>query len=332
MDRQGEVGFTVGGTLALGLGGESESDLSGPDEPTLEIGACAAHRPLGGWSRDIRGVSVRFHPTGDLKGTWLAASYQQSDDPSERGLPAVGAGAWARRGRFLFTMQTVQLLGHVTTIRRDIVRPTGADTLTTADPRTRVTEVHQDDVRLFSGAEASAGYATTRVELQSRFGIVVGLHERPAQWGELRAAFWALRNLAAFARVRTADGVPSALESVRGTTGALGLQLAPGRVFQHASQDVSHAETFTMRSLGDGRYAIAIRTRGHQVELCSDATEWSPMPAHPVGDGAWEVVLTMAPGVHRIAMRVDGGPWKPVPGLPTTRDEFGGAVALIVVE
>jgi hypothetical protein len=51
-----------------------------------------------------------------------------------------------------------------------------------------------------------------------------------------------------------------------------------------------------------------------------------------VSRDVWEIVIGMTPGVHRIAMRVDGGPWKPVPGLPTTRDEFGGEVALVVVE
>jgi len=33
-----------------------------------------------------------------------------------------------------------------------------------------------------------------------------------------------------------------------------------------------------------------------------------------------------------MAMRVDGGDWKPLPGFPTTVDEFGGEVALVVVD
>jgi hypothetical protein len=72
--------------------------------------------------------------------------------------------------------------------------------------------------------------------------------------------------------------------------------------------------------------------RASSVEVCSDATDWTVVAARQVGREEWEVVLPLGPGVHRIAMRVDGGAWGPPPGAPTTPDEFGGEVGLIVVE
>jgi hypothetical protein len=39
----------------------------------------------------------------------------------------------------------------------------------------------------------------------------------------------------------------------------------------------------------------------------------------------------IAPGVHRVNVRADGGPWRPPPGLSVVRDEFGGEVGLLVV-
>jgi hypothetical protein len=41
--------------------------------------------------------------------------------------------------------------------------------------------------------------------------------------------------------------------------------------------------------------------------------------------------LVIAPGVHRVNIRVDGGAWRPPPGLSVVRDEFGGEVGLLVV-
>jgi hypothetical protein len=326
MDRRG-LGFTVGGTLALVSPSSANDAVS--QTPAVELGALAARRPIGGSGGDVAGVSARVFPGGAFRGTWIAASYLKSNDPSESALPAAGLGAWARRGRFLFSMQTVQLLSHVTT-SRVTVSPAGVDTIAVSNPRRHGAEVQEQDVRLLTGAEASAGWATPKFELQSRLGVVVGNHERPAQWGEIRAAFWPRREIAAFARLRTADGVPSALESVRGSQGAVGIQLVPGRVVPSAHRD--EGEVFAIRSLGDGRYTLTVRAHGHRLEVCSDATDWSSTEARLVSRDVWEIVIGMTPGVHRIAMRVDGGPWKPVPGLPTTRDEFGGEVALVVVE
>jgi hypothetical protein len=45
----------------------------------------------------------------------------------------------------------------------------------------------------------------------------------------------------------------------------------------------------------------------------------------------WEVSLPVTPGVHRMNLRLDGGPWIVPAGLRLERNEFGGAAGLLVV-
>ena len=45
----------------------------------------------------------------------------------------------------------------------------------------------------------------------------------------------------------------------------------------------------------------------------------------------WEVTLPIAPGVHRLAIRIDGDRWTTPPGVVPVADEFQGTVGVIVV-
>jgi hypothetical protein len=52
----------------------------------------------------------------------------------------------------------------------------------------------------------------------------------------------------------------------------------------------------------------------------------------PVAADTWTYNVFIGPGVHRINIRIDGGPWVAPPGLTVVRDDFGGAVGLLVVQ
>ena len=69
-----------------------------------------------------------------------------------------------------------------------------------------------------------------------------------------------------------------------------------------------------------------------QVEARGDLTDWVAAPMERRPDGAWQLTLPASPGVHRLAVRVDGGDWLPPPGLPVGTDGYGGAVGLFSVE
>jgi hypothetical protein len=67
------------------------------------------------------------------------------------------------------------------------------------------------------------------------------------------------------------------------------------------------------------------------VELAGDFTDWAPIRMRRDGGGGWRLALPVPPGVHHVSLRIDGGPWRPPPGLPIVPDEFGGESGVFIV-
>ncbi|MEO6526089.1 MAG: glycogen-binding domain-containing protein [Gemmatimonadaceae bacterium] len=76
---------------------------------------------------------------------------------------------------------------------------------------------------------------------------------------------------------------------------------------------------------------VRVRAPGaKQIELMADFTEWAPVSMTPSLEGFARAV-TLAPGSHRILVRVDGGPWRTAANTPAVDDDLGGRVGLLVV-
>ena len=71
--------------------------------------------------------------------------------------------------------------------------------------------------------------------------------------------------------------------------------------------------------------------RAESVELMGDATDWTVTPLRRMQSGRWRAELKLAPGVHRVTVRADGGAWIAPPGLPIGNDDYGSPVGMIVV-
>ena len=74
-------------------------------------------------------------------------------------------------------------------------------------------------------------------------------------------------------------------------------------------------------------HAPAART----IELMADFTDWQPVAMRHAANDEWQVAMHIAPGAHRVNIRVDGGEWSAPPGASTVQDEFNGVVGLVVV-
>ncbi len=72
--------------------------------------------------------------------------------------------------------------------------------------------------------------------------------------------------------------------------------------------------------------------RAESVELMGDATQWSITSLRRLQNGRWRTELKLPPGMHRLAVRADGGQWIAPPGLPIGNDEFGSPVGVIIVK
>jgi hypothetical protein len=62
----------------------------------------------------------------------------------------------------------------------------------------------------------------------------------------------------------------------------------------------------------------------------ADFTDWAPIDLTRAGD-VWRVELAIAPGLHRVAIRIDGGAWTAPANLPRVTDDLGGVVGLVAV-
>ena len=79
----------------------------------------------------------------------------------------------------------------------------------------------------------------------------------------------------------------------------------------------------TSSRLARGSRLAATATR---VEIMGDFTDWTPVALARAGD-SWRLERTITPGLHRLAIRIDGGDWVMPVNVPTASDELGGRVA-----
>ena len=81
-----------------------------------------------------------------------------------------------------------------------------------------------------------------------------------------------------------------------------------------------------------GREILVQAPEAEAVELAGDFTDWKPVPLRRWGEDSWRTLLPVPPGLHRLAIRIDGGEWRAPPGTRPVRSEFGGEVAEVIVE
>jgi hypothetical protein len=92
------------------------------------------------------------------------------------------------------------------------------------------------------------------------------------------------------------------------------------------------ASSFSLSQLEPGIYRLVIRVpSARSVELSGDFNRWTAVAMQQTAPGVWEVALALAPGTHRVNVRIDGDRWTAPPGLPAVNDEFSGRVGILVV-
>lgn len=69
------------------------------------------------------------------------------------------------------------------------------------------------------------------------------------------------------------------------------------------------------------------------VEISGDFTDWRPVPLRrdPGSADAWVATFRIAPGMHRINVRRDGGPWMAPGGTIRSADDYDGEVGVFVL-
>lgn len=171
-------------------------------------------------------------------------------------------------------------------------------------------------------------------------GIVVGASGgvRTAIQSGTRAGTWASAEAAAWVTPWSAivlSGGRSLDDPVRGIprTTFLGLALrVTGQRHLTISRraPVAGARVSIVR-LDAARRRIEIRgVTASRIEVMGDFTDWSPVALEMLGD-VWRLEREISPGLHRMAIRLDGGPWIAPANLPRATDDLGGVVGLVTV-
>ena len=154
----------------------------------------------------------------------------------------------------------------------------------------------------------------------------------PGGWVQLRGTLPVSPRAAVVASFGRSPSVPEQnLPSAPFATLALRVSpFGPRRTMQIPSR--VGAARFVVLGTSSPRLLRLTGVSAQRIEIMGDFTNWSPLALHSVGGDVWEATLPIAPGAHRVVIRMDGGEWQSPPDVPVAADEFRGAVGVVLVE
>jgi hypothetical protein len=150
-------------------------------------------------------------------------------------------------------------------------------------------------------------------------------------WGAIDALAWLSPKFAvAVGAGRTLDDVVRGVPHAAFVSVALRIAVQPhATVF--ARREMLAGPRITVERLSDDLLRIDVRAdNASRIEIMGDFTNWSPVVLVP-NDNVWRLERAISPGPHRIAIRIDGGPWIVPVNLPRIEDDLGGTVGIITV-
>jgi hypothetical protein len=261
----------------------------------------------------------RLHHAGAGGGVWLGGTLGRTTfgDSSPRAVTAVAGGAWARRREA---------------------------TLTATLTRTRVGDTAYTDL------EGYVRWARGALEVDGFLGVRGW--GRGGGRGVFSEAIATARLTGHLALVLSGGRYPTdpTRGSIAGRYVSAALRVAiprrppPGP--RLATSPPRAAAPAPDTAVGDGRDPPALEVRAgrgaartlrvrapgaSRVEVMGDFTHWEPVQLSRAGPDLWEATLPIASGMHRLNVRIDGGPWSVPRGTIAVTDDFGGRVGLVVV-
>jgi hypothetical protein len=151
-------------------------------------------------------------------------------------------------------------------------------------------------------------------------------------WGHAQAS-WALGEQLALVAGGGSRASEPAIGRLGGNYFSFGVRLASAPWIAHALHPGARtsASSFGVRAEGQTRIIYVHAPAARTIELMADFTDWQPVVMRHASNDEWQLAMQIAPGSHRVNIRVDGGEWSAPPGAGTVQDEFNGLVGLVVV-
>jgi hypothetical protein len=292
-------------------------------------------------------TGARLSASTGTQGWWLGGDVVRRDgfrDAIER--PRIETGGWHQVGNVVISISAARRSARFTSLSRFTreVETWNArlDSLTGSLDSTRVVRTVGDSSRIATSdrwAETEAGIAWQGARLAAAVRMGGRLASRgvpSAAWGSADVALRMAEPLALVFRAGSAAHSQFALDAEHRYL-SLGFRLSPrfGRTTEreHPLINGSATAAFGIDGVGDGRYRLRLTAPlARRVELSGDFTGWKPVSLSRGSDGQWILLVALAPGTHRLNLRIDAGNWIAPPGLTTMSDDFAGEVGVLVIE
>jgi hypothetical protein len=150
-------------------------------------------------------------------------------------------------------------------------------------------------------------------------------------WGVLDLVAWIKPQLAlTLGAGRTLDDVVRGVPHAAFASVAIRIAAQPHTTIFSRTATVAGPRITVERARDDLRRIDVRVDSGSRVEIMGDFTNWAPLSLERAG-AAWRVERAIPPGPHRIAMRIDGGPWIVPVNLPRVEDDLVGPVGIITI-
>jgi len=292
------------------------------------------------------GADARVSYRLGSSGAWFGREVAR-DNKSTPGspVPHYSVGGWRQWKNVIVTLSLSsfgsQEGARAATMRRE-VRPTSAGPLAPVDSQrnfqsfdtiTVVDSGSAGRAHDWRDAELGLHWSAGRFAVDGVFGTrYAATHQPNETWGRVQSAIALAPTMAiiASAGVRPSS---AAYGIGRSRFMELGARVSPGALRRPRLPHGVRPSAAAFQVEEDrGARRLRVRVPGaRSVELAGDFTNWQPIALRQGDTDEWEVTLPIAPGVHRIAIRVDGDSWTTPPGVAAVADEFQGTVGVIVV-
>lgn len=295
------------------------------------------------------GAHARLSFRTGSSGAWLGRVVARDNQPTPVSpVPRASAGGWRQWGNALVTFSLSSFSSREGTVERRPQTPPGPpqtrgngfeDTLQTPAPApigpdTITVDSSRTTRRSWNDAEVALHWSTGRLAFRGVLGTRFHAERQPNElWGQVEGTVALAPDIALIASggvhpSSAAYGLPRA-QFVQ-----MGFRIAPSALLRPRLPTGVRpvAAAFEVRRADRGQRVLRIRVpNARSVEVSGDFTGWKPIALTRAEADRWEVTLPIAPGMHRLAIRVDGDSWTVPPGVTAVPDEFQGTVGTIII-
>lgn len=293
------------------------------------------------------GTDTRLSYRHGNTGAWLGKQlFVDNRSTPLSAVPRVSSGLWRQLGNAVVTVSMSSFGSHLSsreiTSRTEYVpyeKPAGMpDTgkfARTMDTVTVVDSGNTNSPRRWNDTEISLHWGAGRMFFRGVVGTRLFTSNLPNEtWGQVQGSYSLAPDIALIA---TGGVHPASIaySAARSRFFELGFRVAPSALVKpRLPKSVRPvAAAFDIADGERGQRTLRIRVpNARAVELNGDFTNWKPIALTRGADDRWEATLPIAPGSHRVVIRIDGDAWSPPPGVTSVADEFQGTVGVIIVK